>query len=177
METVDDGGGTTDGAPVAPPRKKRATELTRQKLFHYMPTLHSSSSFWRDGWQAGLITRQTDTRTQSVRVWDFLWSEERKEWRVSFWRESPASLSAAVCILSVVGGKCCHLDRTRSGGGGNNFRAVYHIAKSSSSPSRSSGSQHPRSRSRSLLAAAADFESAARAPRFMTANLFRDFSH
>ena len=78
METVDDGGGTTDGAPVAPPRKKRATELTRQKLFHYMPTLHSSSSFWRDGWQAGLITRQTDTRTQSVRVWDFLWSEERK---------------------------------------------------------------------------------------------------
>ena len=63
----------------------------------------------------------------------------KEEWRLPFWKERkeflpcPTSLSAAVCIRahqSVVCGKCCHLDRTR-GGGGNNFRAVYHIAKSS----------------------------------------------
>ena len=65
---------TTDGAPRALSslrREKTADETnSAQKLFHYMPTLHSSSSFWRDGWQQGSLG------DKSVRVWDFSWSEE-----------------------------------------------------------------------------------------------------
>lgn len=185
----------TDGASPPPlsslrgkngRRSDGTNSARRQKLFHYnMPTLHSSSSFWRDGWQGSLRDRQ------SARVWDFSWSEERKgkgwkmEGRVEIavleGKEGVPSLSDIIkCSsvhTSVVCGKCCHLDRTRGGGsGGNNFGAVYHIAKSSSSPS--SATQHPRGRgrNRSLQLQQPPMARSARAPRFMAADLFRDFS-
>ena len=104
---------TTDGAlssssSLGNRGKKRATKLTRQKLFHYMPTLHSGgggSSFWRDGWQRSLRARRR------TRVWDFWWSEVCLRRRGKGWksgefrfgvreRERKASLTAAVCIRS-----------------------------------------------------------------------------
>ena len=99
---------TTDGAlssssSLGNRGKKRATKLTRQKLFHYMPTLHSGggSSFWRDGWQRSLRARR---RTREFGTFGGPRSEEKRkgmeEWRVSFCRERErkASLTAAVSV-------------------------------------------------------------------------------
>ena len=97
---------TTDGAlssssSLGNRGKKRATKLTRQKLFHYMPTLHSGgSSFWRDGWQRSLRARR---RTREFGTFGGL-RRRGKGWKSGEFRfrkrERKASLTAAVCIRS-----------------------------------------------------------------------------